>query len=476
MIGSVTKAFVEALRGSQLIDENNVSVVLANDNGEGTVNTALPAVAIAIKGTEMDDVTGQYIGGLIQNEYIVQLAVIVPFYNQAASFDDNHQYDQMDLAYRVMMYIGACARGYIKTEGGTVIPLHYFDELRQKWEFSMLYSGTETEQTRGMEREMQVEVFVTRLIYRCKLVNKEQLTDQFLGYPLEAYKLHFEEDQSIPITAIEIAGPTTLQPNIETVYTVICTPSNNTEMGSVAVNNSPNLLVNSKTDIGHGRMEVRVTALEDGDAFLQAYIGSISTKKNITVASINKLRIVACFGFDYKTPTGGVYDPNGGYTKIRVISEALTGNLYSTDGDLAGEYQYEGSTVVPGTIFKGNPTGNDSGIYLDYAIVDMLNAQVNGFKLTLRNLASGTYRVKLYFNTKSSAYSANITNGTYTLNTPEAYDVRFQMPSDPNTWVDNYTTTVEQVSIVGNSHTMTISGMPDTNIIILQLVDLEKIT
>lgn len=286
MIGSVTKAFVEALRGSQLIDENNVSVVLANDNGEGTVNTALPAVAIAIKGTEMDDVTGQYIGGLIQNEYIVQLAVIVPFDNQAASFDDNHQYDQMDLAYRVMMYIGACARGYIKTDGGTVIPLHYFDELRQKWEFSMLYSGTETEQTRGMEREMQVEVFVTRLIYRCKIVNKEQLTDQMLGYPLEAYKLQLKDKPQVPIT--ELYMSTT--PNVTVGSSGICLgnirPSDNTQFERVAIISSSNIRINSFNK-SRTFFTVSFTGTEVGEGFIKVYIGSVEITRTVNVNPAN---------------------------------------------------------------------------------------------------------------------------------------------------------------------------------------------
>lgn len=85
MSGEICKAIVTALRASELVDENNVSIVLANDNGEGTVNTDLPAIAVSVKGTERD--TGEFIGGMIYNQYIVQLSVITPFENQAASPD-----------------------------------------------------------------------------------------------------------------------------------------------------------------------------------------------------------------------------------------------------------------------------------------------------------------------------------------------------------------------------------------------------
>ena len=54
MSGEICKAIVTALRASELVDENNVSIVLANDNGEGTVNTDLPAIAVSVKGTERD--------------------------------------------------------------------------------------------------------------------------------------------------------------------------------------------------------------------------------------------------------------------------------------------------------------------------------------------------------------------------------------------------------------------------------------
>lgn len=170
MIGTVSKAFVTALRASNLIDKENVSVVLANDNGEGTVNTALPAVAVAVKGTEREN--GEFIGGMIDNEYIVQLAVISSFDNQAASEDDDHQFNQMDLAYKVMLYISACARGFIKTSSGEWVPLNFFQKLMEDHDFNVNYKGTETEQTRGMQNELAVEVFVTRLIYLCKFIDK----------------------------------------------------------------------------------------------------------------------------------------------------------------------------------------------------------------------------------------------------------------------------------------------------------------
>lgn len=175
MIGDICKAFVEALRASEMVEKENISVVLANDNGEGTVNTALPAVAVCVKNSERD--SGMYIGGVIENDFIVQLAVITAFDNQAASADVDHQYDQMNLAYKIMMYIAKCQRGYINSPWGWK-KLTFFDDLRVKYNFSLTYKGTETESTRGMQNEMQEEVFVTRLIYVCKFTSKELASEE----------------------------------------------------------------------------------------------------------------------------------------------------------------------------------------------------------------------------------------------------------------------------------------------------------
>lgn len=159
MIGTVSRVFVDAIRDWALVPVDNISVVLANDNGEGTVNTALPAVAVAVKGTE--DSRTQWIGGMIEQDYVVQLIVITNFDNQAASPDLNHQYNMMDLSYKLMLYINSIKNG----------PL--FEQLMKDYDFSINFRGVETEQTRGMENEMEIEVFVHRLVYLCKFVSKE---------------------------------------------------------------------------------------------------------------------------------------------------------------------------------------------------------------------------------------------------------------------------------------------------------------
>lgn len=163
MIGSITKAIVESLRASEIIDAENISVVIANDDGEGTVNTALPAIAVAIKGSENSN-TGEFIGGTITDEYIVQLAVIINFDNQAAADDEDFQYSQMDLANDIKLYM---AKSFYS---------EYFKELRENYDFSMSYKGKETEQKRAMERELgEVDVFIFRLIYCCKTIQKSML-------------------------------------------------------------------------------------------------------------------------------------------------------------------------------------------------------------------------------------------------------------------------------------------------------------
>lgn len=175
MVGSIAKAIIEALRASKLIDDNNISVVLANDNGEGTINTALPAIAISMKDTE--GYSGSYIGGMIQNTYVVQVIVITNFDNQSASPDKDFQYDLMDLPYKVMRYLAACNKGQIRNESNEWVHVPYFDELKKKYDFNLNYKGTLTEQTRGMARDMEIDVFVSRLVYYCSFTSKESSGD-----------------------------------------------------------------------------------------------------------------------------------------------------------------------------------------------------------------------------------------------------------------------------------------------------------
>lgn len=207
MIGEVCKVIVDALRASELVAANNVSVVLANDNGEGTINTELPAIAVSVKGTE--HASGEFIGGMIYNQYIVQVSVITAFDNQAASPDDNHQYNQMDLAYKVMLYLAACNRGMVKSTTGEYIPLPYFKELREKYGFSLLYRETETYQTLAMEREIaELPVHSTRLIYMANFIDKEMNEDD--SFILEAV------DMKCMCDTVSANAEKIIEPNIAT--------------------------------------------------------------------------------------------------------------------------------------------------------------------------------------------------------------------------------------------------------------------
>lgn len=171
MQGDIAKAFITALRAGSFVDTENVSTVLANDNGEGTIDTALPAIAVAIKGTEKEN--GEYIGGLMSDDYIVQIAVITNFDNQAASPDDDYQYEIMNLPGRVKMWLAACSRGYAVAPDGSVSELDFFKELGMKYDFNVNYRGEHTEQTRGMHNKFEQPVFITRLIYLCNFTHKD---------------------------------------------------------------------------------------------------------------------------------------------------------------------------------------------------------------------------------------------------------------------------------------------------------------
>lgn len=176
MIGSITKAFIEALRDSELVCMENVAVVIANDNGEGTVNTELPAIAVSVKGNAING--GQYIGGLLENEFIVQIIVITRFDNQNASPDMGHQYNDMNLSYKVMRYLNKVSNS------------DYFKQLRDDFDFSYTFRGIETNQTRGMRSEFEIEVFVHKLIYTVKIIDKETSNDNTVNIILPDGGVH----------------------------------------------------------------------------------------------------------------------------------------------------------------------------------------------------------------------------------------------------------------------------------------------
>lgn len=166
MIGTVTQAFVEALRASEFLENGNVSVVIANDNGEGTVNTALPAVGVSVKGVDRE--IGEYIGGMIEQQYIVQLIVMTLLDNPSASEDEGYQYEQMDLHYKVMLYVNQVRHA------------EFFRTLMQNHDFNINFRGVETEQTRGMGRDFETKVNVHRLVYVCEFLSKESNLDTMI--------------------------------------------------------------------------------------------------------------------------------------------------------------------------------------------------------------------------------------------------------------------------------------------------------
>lgn len=160
MIGSITKALIESLRASELVSNENISVVIEDDNGEGIVNTALPAIAISVKNSETG--SGQFIGGMLQNQYRIQLAVITALDNIAGSPDEDHQYEQLDLAYKVMLYLYKVQHS------------EFFKKLMEGFDFALAYRGTETEQTRGMANELEdIRVNIQRLQYEGTIISKE---------------------------------------------------------------------------------------------------------------------------------------------------------------------------------------------------------------------------------------------------------------------------------------------------------------
>lgn len=175
MDGKVNQAFVNALRSFDLVKNENMGIVIAGEDGEVIINTALPAIAVHTRG--LDSNSGTYIGGTFQQGYSIDVCVIINLDNFSASPDNYFQYNQMDLAYRLANLLN-------KYE---YIP--FFDELRKEHDFSMVLNGIRSDVRRGFIRDMEdIKLKVYKINFRAGFLNKD-LIEENTGLPLERVEI-----------------------------------------------------------------------------------------------------------------------------------------------------------------------------------------------------------------------------------------------------------------------------------------------
>lgn len=287
----------------------------------------------------------------------------------------------------------------------------------------------------------------------------------------------------VPITQITIEGPDTIEQ--AAFYTVTCLPENNTHMADVVASAEGGIAIGPIAKQNNVWV-VTVYGTVNGQAVLRASAGSVSARKQIVVSGITApaYRIVASLGWDTKVATGGVYDPDGGYTKIRPTASVPAGTLYLTDGTAAGTYAYTSSDIPKGAgaSNRGPATGDDSAPYKDYAIQSYIYAGLSNqyaMQFLFAGLPAGRYVVRFFLNVGNTGYSRATVAGLYKFTTSEG-DYPIAMPADDRDFFyQNHAATVDTQVVVGSNGEMLFSmeAAPDAkdNLVSVQILDIEKI-
>lgn len=161
MLGEVVKAYVELLRSSPVICDNKISVCLANDDNEGMINVALPALAVGI--LDSPEAT-RYIGGNIQDNIIITFSVITKMNNPSLTPDGGRQYNAISLAYEV--------RNFLESNVDTS-PL--FEDLRKMFDFYATYKEMKSWKSKAFHKELATTVDVLTVVYYGTLFDKRQV-------------------------------------------------------------------------------------------------------------------------------------------------------------------------------------------------------------------------------------------------------------------------------------------------------------
>lgn len=167
MIGTLTDTFVAALREAPVVTENGVNVSVMNDEGQGLVNTPLPAVVVHVRNSNKPTV---FIRGGICDWFDVSLNVLVDFDNYSVTPDGGIQTKMRNMAYEIRRYIEKVKRG----------PL--FSTLIDEYDFFPLYRGIETYQTAAFVGTVGKDIDVFRILYQCTALDKQNLEDEYVMF------------------------------------------------------------------------------------------------------------------------------------------------------------------------------------------------------------------------------------------------------------------------------------------------------
>lgn len=148
---------IKTLRGDKTLKSAKVSVLAVSVDETQTVNTPLPAVAIAFDESMDAEV---FIGGMVKDKLSIRLCVMVDLTNFSWSQDGSEQSRMMSLAHSV--------RNAVEKAKGTKV----FDELYKKYDFFPIYQGFKTYQRIGMRNEFQKEISVVEIVYQTTMLDK----------------------------------------------------------------------------------------------------------------------------------------------------------------------------------------------------------------------------------------------------------------------------------------------------------------
>lgn len=145
-----------------------------------------------------------------------------------------------------------------------------------------------------------------------------------------------------------------------------------------------------------------------------------------------------------------------------------------------GTYTLSQVQNTAGSNYKGIPTGDNSGIYPDKVITNLLTGNASTFGITLTVPASGKYRVSIYLNTQVVNYSRDSSLYTQFKAVTSEGEFKFPIPTSADYWLNNYTNTISVEVIVGEDLIITLSGEETEAAtgyptIMTQIIDIEEL-
>lgn len=157
MFGEVMDIIVKTIRGAKELKPAKLSVIAITTDETQTVNTPLPAVAVAFEESMNADV---FIGGMIRDRFNIRICVMADLTNFSWSADGGEQAKLLSLAHSV--------RNVIEKAKATKA----YSELYAKYDFYPLYKGFRTYQRIAMRNDFKKEISVIELVYQTTMLDK----------------------------------------------------------------------------------------------------------------------------------------------------------------------------------------------------------------------------------------------------------------------------------------------------------------